>query len=451
MKNAISLVDGRNEADTKELKDYYSEEALNFFRLGVEIRWLFLLSGRKDIPLRKFTDKEEKLLNNIIKDFSDQDTERIKEIEGVTNHDVKAVELFLKEKLEQTSLKDIVEWIHFSCTSEDINNISWSLIFKESIEEVVVPNFEKIKETVKKMAKDWKSIPMLSRTHGQPATPTTIGKEFLVFVLRLERQIDQLKKQDYLGKFAGATGNFAAHSIAFPDVDWIELSKEFVESFGLTWNPVVTQIEPHDFIAEFSHTIYRLNTILTDLARDIWGLISLDYCKQKAVATETGSSTMPHKVNPIDFENAEGNFGVANSLFIHFSTKLPISRFQRDLSDSTVLRSIGTAFGHTLIALRKLSKGLSKIEVNEEKLLEDLKNSPAILGEAIQTVMRKNGVEDAYGKLKDFTRGKEITLENLREFIKSLDINKDDKKRLLELNPEQFFGLAPQIVEKFSN
>lgn len=449
MKNAISLIDGRNAQETDELRAYFSEEALIFYRTEVEVEWLRFMAQDKNFPLRGLTVAENSFLTALLKNFGEKDAERVKEIEKTTNHDLKAVELYLREKLSETSLIDTIEWLHFACTSEDINNLAWAEMLKGATERVLLPQMRKIESRLKAFAKRWKGVSMLARTHGQPATPTTVGKELLVFALRLERQIKKLAHQEFLGKFAGATGNFAAHKVAFPAVDWLTVSQKFVESRGLFWNPVVTQIEPHDFVAELAHGIFRANTVLIDLARDVWGMIAFGFFKQKTVAGEVGSSTMPHKVNPIDFENAEGNFGVANALFDHFATKLPLSRFQRDLTDSTVFRSLGTAFGHTLLALKKLEKGLEKLEINEEALAADLDANPEVLAEAVQTVMRKNGIQNPYDKLKALTRGKKMSLASFREFVADLELPAADKAELMALTPANYTGLSEKIVDIF--
>jgi adenylosuccinate lyase len=451
MFNALSILDGRNRHEAEELQEFFSESGLIFFRVLVEVSWFNFLATKEEIPLRRLNSDEQKFLTKLVNDFSHKDLERIKEIEKSTNHDVKAVELFLREKLGSTSLKDSLEWIHFAATSEDINNLAYALLLREGINTVLITTLKQISLDLKAKARAWQNEPLLARTHGQPASPTTVGKELLVFALRLERQLDQLKNQEYLAKFAGATGNYAAHQSAFQDVDWLSLAPEFISSFNLTHNPVVTQIEPHDFIAEISHNFVRINNILLDLARDLWQLVSFDFFGQKTKKGEVGSSVMPHKVNPIDFENAEGNLGVATSLFDHFANKLPISRLQRDLSDSTVLRSMGTAFGHSLIAYKKILKGLGKLELNSKVIAADLKKHPEVLAEAVQTVLRAEGIANAYDLLKEFTRGKAIDLNSLRKFIQEQPINPQKKEWLLGLTPQKFTGLASSLVDHYLN
>ncbi|MCT4591962.1 MAG: adenylosuccinate lyase [Candidatus Gracilibacteria bacterium] len=449
MKNAISLIDGRNAPDVKELGKYFSEEALIYHRTFVEVKWLLFMSKKDNFPLRKFTDNEIVFLNSLLDNFSESDSDRVKEIEKTTNHDVKSVEIFLREKLSETSLKDSIEYIHFACTSEDINNLSYAIMIKKATEEVMMPTMIEISDILKKQAQDWKSVSMLSRTHGQPATPGTVGKELLVFAYRLDRQIARLENQEFLGKFSGATGNFAVHKLAVPEIEWIDFSREFIEEFDLKQNFLTTQIESHDFVAELSNTMTLANTIMIDLARDVWTMISFNFFKQKVVKGEVGSSTMPHKVNPIDFENAEGNFGLANSLFTHFSQKLPISRLQRDLSDSTVFRSVGTAFAHMLLSLKKLKKGLLKLELNEKVVKQDLANNPEVLAEAVQTIMRKYGVENPYDKLKSLTRGKRMSLEDFYAFVDTLEIPNNEKVKLKDLTPDKYIGLSEELVDRY--
>lgn len=451
MYGALSPLDGRYAEKLNDLRPFFSEEALMRFRVLVEIEWLLFLSAENDISaLRKVTTEETHFLRNIPQNFSQEDAERIKAIEKTTNHDVKAVEYFLKEKVQQTSLVDILEWIHFSLTSEDVNNLAYALLVKESVQNVLLPLLQQGEEQLRENAKQWKSVSLLSRTHGQPASPTTMGKEFLIFATRLQRQIHQLEAQEFLGKLAGASGNYNAHLIAFPQADWLRISESFVTSLGLSWNPVVPQIEPHDFLAEISHLFVRINTIFLDASRDLWGYISLGFFRQQLKEGEVGSSAMPHKVNPIDFENAEGNIGIANALFSHFAEKLPISRWQRDLSDSTVLRNIGVAFGHHLLAVQSFLRGLGKLKIDENAIAHDLSCHPEVLAEAVQTVLRARGAEAPYEKLKVLTRGKTISLELFRSFVQSLsDLSDEDKHHLLELVPEKYTGLAEQIVDRF--
>jgi adenylosuccinate lyase len=451
MLSALSPLDGRYQEKTRLLAHYFSEMALMRYRLLIEIRWIEMLSLIEDIPeCRAISEKEITLLQEIFENFSPKDAERIKEIESITRHDVKAIEYFLKERLEKTSLKDISEWVHFACTSEDINNLAYSLMMKDAIEQVILPSINLLFNTLHQRAKEWKGIPLLSLTHGQPASPTTLGKALFVFVSRLSRQIFLIDEQEFLGKWNGATGNFNAHHAAFPDIEWLEISEEFVSSLGLSWNPITEQIEPHDFLAEIFHSFSRCNTILVDLSRDMWGYISRGIFSQQLKEGEVGSSAMPHKINPIDFENAEGNFLLANALFGFFAEKLPVSRFQRDLTDSTVLRNVGTAFGHTLIALQSLQNGFEKVSVNIEKTEQELEENEEVLAEAVQTVLRKCGVEKPYEKLKALTRGKRISRKSFQEFVKDLKIPPTEKKRLLSLTPDQYTGLAADIVDIFA-
>ncbi len=451
MHNALSPLDGRYEKKLDALRPYFSEESLNKYRCLVEIKWLITLGARADVPCRVLLSSECEMLESIIRDFSQSDAEQIRSIEVVTNHDVKAVEYFLKAQIAETSLADISEWIHFALTSEDVNNLAYALMLKDATEKVLLPTIKGLEDKLFALAQDWKALPMLARTHGQPASPTTMGKEFLIFAARIRRQRQFLQQQEFLGKFAGASGNFNAHVIAISEADWLTISKEFVESFDLTWNPVVSQIEPHDFIAELSHTLSRINTINIDFARDIWGYISIGFFRQKTKAGEVGSSAMPHKVNPIDFENAEGNFGLSNALFNHFAEKLPISRWQRDLTDSTVLRNLGVAFGHQLLALQSLQKGMSKLDIAPEIMISDLEKNPEVLAEAVQSVLRAERIEKPYEKLKELTRGKRISLADFQAFVEDLSIPIDQKERLKQLTPRQYIGLAVEIVERFGN
>ncbi len=445
--SALSPLDGRYQSKIKELQEYFSEGALIRFRVVVEIRFLTALSKEEKITeVRAFTKAEHDFLNTLSRNFSQKDAERVKEIERTTNHDVKAVEYFIKEKLEQTSLKDVIEFVHFACTSEDINNLAYGLMLKEGMKEVIVPFLRELYAEIDAIAKDNASVSMLARTHGQPASPTTLGKEFKVIAERLARQIWLLEGQDYLGKLNGATGNFNAHMSAYPEVDWEDFSKNFVEGLSLRWNKYTTQIEPHDYVAEVMSKVKLINSILIDLSRDIWGYISLGFFKQKLKKGEVGSSTMPHKVNPIDFENAEGNFGLANSVMGHLAEKLPISRWQRDLTDSTVLRNLGVGLGYSLIGYKSLQRGLGKLEVNQEVISRDLNANWAVLAEPIQTVMRKCGIDKPYEKLKELTRGKEIGQKEIQAFVEKLEIPEEEKKKLLEMTPENYVGIAKQLA-----
>ena len=441
---AISPVDGRYQNKTDALRPIFSEYGLFRYRVLVEVEWLKKLSKNSSIKeIESFSASSTSLLNNIKDNFSIADAERIKEIEKTTNHDMKAVEYFIREKIQSdTKLKNISQFIHFACTSEDINNLSYALMLKDARESILVPKLQQLVTILEKMSADYSSIPMLSRTHGQTASPTTLGKEMAVYVHRLNRQNNQLKNIELLGKLNGAVGNFNAHFSAYPDIDWMTLSKEFVEELGLTWNPLTTQIESHDYMAEYFHVLIRSNTILIDLCRDLWGYISLGYFKLKLIKGEVGSSTMPHKINPIDFENSEGNFGFANSLLEHLAMKLPTSRWQRDLTDSTVLRNTGVGIAHSVIALDACIAGLSKIDVDTEIINQDLENSWEVLTEAIQTVMRCYNIEGAYEKLKEISRGNEISRETLHNFIEKLDIPNDAKSRLKNLTPSNYLGNA---------
>lgn len=446
---ALSPLDGRYHQACESLAPIASEFGLINYRLIVEIRWLQALAnepGIKEVPA--FSEEANNMLNQMITQFSIHDAHRIKNIEATTNHDVKALEYFIKEKMAfSPELKAVQEFVHFACTSEDINNLAYALMLMDIRQRVLIPILKELQIELTAFARTYAAMPMLSRTHGQSATPTTIGKEIANVAYRLKRQITQLTQVEILGKINGAVGNFNAHLAAYPNVGWDKLSKQFVESLGLTWLPFSTQIEPHDAMAEYFHCLMRTNTLLIDFSRDIWGYISLGYFKQKLVANEVGSSTMPHKVNPIDFENAEGNFGIANALFVHFSEKLPISRWQRDLSDSTVLRNIGVAVGHMLIALKALQKGFKKLEVNFDAMKADLDNNWEVLAEALQTVMRRYNIAEPYEKLKALTRGKKVDAKALAEFIDNLALPDEVKKNLKALTPSSYVGLAEDLVK----
>jgi len=441
---AISPVDGRYQNKTDILRSIFSEYGLFRFRVVIEIEWLKALSKHPDIKeIGRFPADSISFLDNIKNDFSIDDAIRIKEIEQTTNHDVKAVEYFLREKIRSVpSLKNIASFIHFGCTSDDINNLSHALMLKDTRENVLAPKLNKLVSILEKMSADYASVAMLSRTHGQTASPTTLGKEVAVYTHRLLRQINQFKNIELLGKLNGAVGNFNAHFAAYPNIDWMSLSKEFVEELDLNWNPHTTQIEPHDYMAEYFHALIRINTILIDLCRDLWGYISLGYFKLKLVEGEIGSSTMPYKINPIDFENSEGNLGLANNMLEHLAMKLPTSRWQRDLTDSTVLRNMGVGVAHSIIAFDSCIKGLSKLDVNIDMINHDLKDSWEILTEAVQTVMRCAGYDDAYEKLKELSRGKEIDKKTLHNFIDQLNISDNDKSRLKKLTPSNYLGNA---------
>lgn len=446
MITSLSPLDGRYASKVSDLNPYFSEYGLIKHRLMVEIAFFMMLSaepGIKELP--PFTDKELDLLDKIVKNFDEKEAEEVKKIERVTNHDVKAVEYYIKKKLEKTSLKKHLEFIHFACTSEDINNLSYALMLKGGIEDVILPSMNEVVKSVEKLAKKWQKVPMLCLTHGQPASPSTVGKELKVFAKRLKRQFDLLRSQEIFGKLNGATGNFNAHLSAYPKVDWMKLSKNFVQKLGLIHNPLTTQIEEHDFQSETFDCIARFNTILLDLDRDMWTYISRGAFKQRVVAGEVGSSTMPHKVNPIDFENSEGNLGLANAILRHLSEKLPISRMQRDLTDSTVQRNHGTALGYSLLAYKSTLKGLGKLDLNKKVIQDELDRNWSLLAEPIQTVMRKYAVPKAYEKLKELTRGKEVNKKVIQGFVKSLKIPKEDKERLLKLTPATYIGMADKL------
>ena len=445
---ALSPLDGRYASKVDALRPVFSEYGLMHRRVAVEIAWLVALSDESAIKeLPPFPATARAKLQKIADDFSVADAQRIKDIEATTNHDVKAVEYFIKERIgDDAALKQAKEFVHFACTSEDINNLSYALMLRDARGHVLLPEADKVIGKLRELAHANADLPMLSRTHGQTASPTTLGKEMANVVARLERQRTQLAAIEIPGKINGAVGNFNAHAIAYPEIDWRAFSKRFVESLGLQWQEYTTQIEPHDGIAELCDAQRRIDTILIDLARDVWGYISLGYFRQKLKAGEVGSSTMPHKVNPIDFENAEGNFGVANALLGHFSEKLPISRWQRDLTDSTTLRALGEAFGHALIGFASLEKGLGKLEVNAGRIGSDLDHAWEVLAEPIQTVMRRHGLPEPYEQLKALTRGKGITRETLQAFIGSLDLPAADKQRLLALTPATYIGLAADLA-----
>ena len=447
---AISPVDGRYGSKTAAFRDLFSEYGLIKHRVLVEVRWFQALAAHAEIPEVPTLDADaDAKLNSIIDDFSLKDAARIKTIERTTNHDVKAVEYFLKEKIQgNAQLEASTEFLHFACTSEDINNLSHGLMLKAGRDEVLLPAMDEIISRLSEQAQEFAEQPMLSRTHGQTASPTTVGKELANVVYRLRKQRDQVAAIEILGKANGAVGNYNAHLSAYPEIDWPAFSQQFIESIGLTINPFTIQIEPHDYMAEMFDAISRFNTILIDLSRDIWAYISNAYFKQKTVAGEIGSSTMPHKVNPIDFENAEGNLGIANALLGHLSQKLPISRWQRDLTDSTVLRNLGVGFAHSLIAYQSLLKGLNKLEINAAVIDADLDASWEVLAEPIQTVMRRYGIENPYEKLKELTRGKAITQQAFQEFIQTLEIPDDARENLLQLTPMNYIGNAIEQTKK---
>ncbi len=444
---AISPLDGRYADQVSSLADYFSEWALIRYRVLVEVEWLIALSNEPAIAqVRRFTPEEIACLRGIAAGFDEDAARRVKEIERATNHDVKAVEYWVKERLGNTSLADVREWAHFGCTSEDINNLSHALMLRGGIQDVWLPLAEGLVRAVRALAEANASTPMLSRTHGQAASPTTLGKELAVFVARWQRQLRQIRAQEYVGKFNGAVGNFNAHTAAYPDAGWEEIARSFVTGLGLTYNPLTTQIEPHDYLAECFHALARFNNITLDFDRDVWAYISLGYFRQRPAAGEVGSSTMPHKVNPIDFENSEANLGLSNAVLEHLASKLPVSRLQRDLTDSSALRNLGVGIAHSCVALRAAARGLGKLSVDTDALEQDLAGAWEVLGEAVQTVMRKAGHGNPYEKLKELTRGRQISRETMRAFIETLDLPPDDKRRLLEMTPRSYVGLAPALV-----
>ncbi len=443
---ALSPLDGRYASKTAELRPIFSEYGLIKARVTVEVRWLQMLAANKDIvEVSTFSADANAFLDAIIYDFSEDDANRVKTIEATTNHDVKAVEYLLKEKVaDHAELASVSEFFHFACTSEDINNLSYALMLKEARDTVLLPSLNGIVESIANGAKAYAAQPLLARTHGQTASPTTMGKEWANVAYRMQRTVNQVAVTPILGKINGAVGNYNAHLAAYPDLDWAAIAKDFVESLGITWNPYTIQIEPHDYIAELNDALARFNTILIDFSRDIWAYISLGYFKQKVIAGEVGSSTMPHKVNPIDFENAEGNLGLANAVLSHLAQKLPISRWQRDLTDSTVLRNLGVGFGYSILAYSSAQRGISKLEINADRINADLDSSWEVLGEAVQTVMRRYGLENPYEQMKALTRGTGITPERLRDFIGTLDIPEHAKQGLMEMTPASYIGNAAE-------
>ncbi len=447
---AISPVDGRYGSKTKELRSIFSEFGLIKYRVTVEVRWLQALAAAEQIQeVPAFSDEANALLDNIVDNFSEADAQRVKDIESTTNHDVKAVEYLLKEKVSHNQeLNAVSEFIHFACTSEDINNTSHGLMLSEARDTVLLPYCDKLLSAIKNLATEYQAFPMMTRTHGQPASPSTMGKEMANVYMRLKRQRDQIANVEMLGKTNGAVGNYNAHLSAYPDYDWHQHAQQFVTSLGLTFNPFTTQIEPHDYIAELFDAVARFNTILIDFDRDIWGYIALGHFKQKTIAGEIGSSTMPHKVNPIDFENSEGNLGLANAVFSHLAQKLPVSRWQRDLTDSTVLRNLGVGMGYAVIAYQSTLKGISKLEINAEKLLAELDENWELLAEPVQTVMRKYAIEKPYEKLKELTRGKRINKEILADFIDGLELPENVKAELKLLTPANYIGQAIELTKQ---
>ncbi|WP_375320967.1 adenylosuccinate lyase [Aliivibrio logei] len=448
---AVSPVDGRYGSKTISLRSIFSEYGLLKYRTVVEVRWLQKLAATQSIAeVATLSAEANQFLDDIAVNFSEEDAMRIKDIERTTNHDVKAVEYFLKEKVADVpELHAINEFIHFACTSEDINNTSHALMLKEARDTVILPEIRNVIDAIKALANEYRDVPLLSRTHGQPASPSTMGKEMANVAYRMERQYKQIENVEILAKINGAVGNYNAHLSAYPDVDWHAFSEEFItESLGVTWNPYTTQIEPHDYIAELFDAIARFNTILLDFDRDVWGYIALGHFKQKTIAGEIGSSTMPHKVNPIDFENSEGNLGLANAIFSHLAQKLPVSRWQRDLTDSTVLRNLGVGCGYAIIAYTSTLKGISKLEINRAALEAELDKNWEVLAEPVQTVMRRYGIEKPYEKLKELTRGKRVDGEGMRAFIDGLEIPEDEKIRLKEMTPANYIGQAIELTDK---
>ncbi|MCH7763538.1 MAG: adenylosuccinate lyase [Candidatus Marinimicrobia bacterium] len=443
--NNISPLDGRYAKSVEVLSSYFSEAALMRYRLKVEIEYLIALSNEKGIKdLSAFSKDEQTRLRKVYENFNTASAEKVKEIEASTNHDVKAIEYYIQGKVK----KSLHPWVHFALTSEDVNNLSYSLMWQDGLKNVYLPALQNVNKELKKLARTYKNASMLALTHGQPATPTTFGKELAVFCGRLNRQIDQIKAHRLLGKFGGATGTWSAHMVAYPKVNWIRFTEKFVKKLGLEPNLVTTQIEPHDSLAESYHQLVRVNSILIDLCQDMWSYISRGILGQKKVAGEVGSSTMPHKINPIQFENAEGNMGIANVLLNHLATKLPISRMQRDLTDSTTLRNQGVALGHSYLALQNILKGLNRITIEKGLMSAELNNHWEVLSEAVQTILRKAGKPDAYEQLKAITRGESISAESIAEFVLDLKISDEDKQTLLSLSPKSYIGLAPKLVEK---
>jgi adenylosuccinate lyase len=445
---SLSPIDGRYAGKVNGLRNLLSEYGLIRFRVLVEVRWLQCLADEPAITeLRPLSTLTKSALNRIVDEFSTDDADRIKKIEATTNHDLTAVEYYLKERIAADAEEDnLGDFLHFGCTSEDVNNLAYALMLRRSRDDVLVPAMKDLHTRLRSLASEHAALPMLSRTHGQAASPTTVGKEFANTAARLKRAQQQFSAVEVRGKWNGAVGNFNAHVAAYPGVDWIALSRRFVESLGVDPNPLTTQIEPHDWLAEYSHALVRYDNVLLDFCRDTWGYVSLGYFQQRVSENEVGSSTMPHKVNPIDFENAEGNLGVASALLDHFAMKLPVSRWQRDLSDSTVQRNFGTALAHVLIAIKSVEKGLSRLQLNAQVVQRDVDGAWEVLAEAIQTVMRRYGVPEPYEKLKALTRGRAVTRETLREFVESLDIPADARAELLALTPSTYVGLAATLA-----
>lgn len=444
---SISPLDGRYHSQTVALASYFSEWAVIKYRIQVEVEWLITMSERPEIShVREISGSEKARLRDMVSGFDETKAKRVKEIEDRTRHDVKAVEYYIRECIKDTSLEDLSESIHFCCTSEDINNLAHGLMLKEGMGDVWVPVALDMVEKLTLLADSTKGISMLARTHGQAATPTTLGKELSVFVRRWKRQLKQIGNLEYLGKFNGTVGCYNAHTTAYPDAPWEDISRTFVENLGLSFNPLTTQIESHDYMAELFHGLIRFNNVTMDFDRDMWSYISLGYFRQKVIDSEVGSSVMPHKVNPIDFENSEANLGISNALLDHLASKLPISRLQRDLTDSSAIRNTGNAVGHSLIALKSSIRGIDRVSVDTTAINRDLRDAWEVLAEAVQTVMRKAGIQNPYERMKELTRGKTLTRDDLQEFIERLGLPEDDKKRLMELTPETYTGLAGALV-----
>lgn len=445
--SAITPLDGRNRFKTEKLSQYWSDFVLTKYRVELELTLLLKLSEFKAI--RKLTQKEKALIDKLIKLFTFDDYKKVREIERTTNHEAKAAEVYVRQELEAKGIKDISQMIHFAITSDDINNLAYALMVKNVVNKVFLPELFGILEKLKKSSLKYKDLPMLARTHGQPAAPTTLGKEFFVYYVRLKEEVDKLKTLELKGKLTGNTGNFNAHNFVYPDIDWLKFSKEFIYSLGIKPDLVTTQIEPYDSIIQIFQSIVKINNILIGLSIDFWLYISFGYFKQKLINKEVGSTAMPHKINPIYFEGAEGGFGIANALLDFYCRKLSYSRLQRDLSDSTVRRSFGISFGYCLLSYQSINEALNRIEADKDKLNRDLENHPEVISEAIQNYLRSKNYHDAYDKTKHFFRGKEVNLESIKKFIKSLDIENKDRQKLNELLPEKYTGLAKKIVEKF--
>jgi len=450
--DALSPLDGRYHAETEELARYLSEAALMRQRLRIEVEWLREMAACAALPdVPVLSPEADQLLSEVVQGFDTAQLDRIKALEATTQHDVKAVEYYLRERLDQPSTRHLVPFVHFACTSEDINNLAWALLIRDALAEVLGVRMRRVVEAVAQVAHATRSLPMLTRTHGQPATPSTLGKELAVFVYRWRRQLAQIDGATFLGKFNGAVGTFGAHWAAYPDAPWLTISRHFVERLGLTYNPLTTQIESHDYLAELFHALMRFNTITLDFVRDMWLYISLGYFRQRVLPGAVGSSTMPHKVNPIQFENAEANLGLSNSLLDHLAGKLPISRLQRDLSDSSALRNIGSAFGYLLVAMESTLRGFQRLDADPDQMRHDLDQAWEVLAEAVQTVLRKNGRADAYELMKDLTQGRTVGPDELRQFIARLDLDPADRDRLLALTPSLYTGLADQLVSCLDN